>query len=76
MLVIFEEYHESVSVDAFVDCDNAVMNVGLDLGILHIVFGIGITNAGKKYMVLTRGDQHLPWLELACGIEARAELHF
>jgi hypothetical protein len=74
--VIFEEYHEPVCVDAFVDSDNAVMNVGLDLGILHIIFGIGIMNAREKIIVLTRGDQHLPWLELACGIQARAEPHF
>ena len=73
--MIFEENHELVCVDAFVDSDNAVMNVGLDLGNLHIVFGIRITNARGKNIVLTRGDQYLPWLELVCGIQAGAELH-
>jgi hypothetical protein len=55
-----EEYHELVNMNAFIDGDKAVMNVGLSLQILHVIFDIGITNARGEVIVLTCSDQHLP----------------
>lgn len=62
--MVFEEYHELVYMGAFVNSDDAIMNIGLRSRMAHAIFGIWITDARRKPVILTRGDQHLPWLEL------------
>jgi len=65
----FEEHHKPVLVDAFIDCDQTVMDVWLNRRFAKVVFREWRTGVAGVEVRLTRIYQDLPWGGTRSGVQ-------
>ena len=69
----FEEYHKPVLVDAFINCDQTVVDVWLNRRVPKVIFREWRTSVTGKEANLTRIYQDLPWSGTPGGVQTCAQ---
>ena len=69
----FEEHHKLVLVDAFVNCDQTVMDVRLNRRFPNVILGEWRTGVTGGEVNLTCVYQDLPWSGTPGGVQTCAQ---
>jgi predicted secreted hydrolase len=69
----FEKHHKPVLVDAFINCDQTVMDVRLNRRFPKVIFREGRTGVTGGEVNLTSIYQDLPWSEMYSGVQTCAQ---
>jgi hypothetical protein len=69
----FEEHHKLVLMDAFMNCDQTVMDIWLNRRFPNVIFREWRTGVTGGEVNLTRIYQDLPWSGTPSGVQTCAQ---